>query len=194
MSRFTASLLLLFFVVASIAWAEPPGDEISPEKGAEMTDEEFDAFVDSAVEELSEKQERFIADTGLGSFARWNYDQKTGLLEFFDERDAKVLEMDVVQIGSYSHKSETWIWGWANKWVLPREREKAEPLRELAAITNFPMFAVEHAFELGHESNATSLAAVSVRHLGALGFYRAPTRGGELITYLAVLDFRWVQP
>lgn len=39
----------------------------------------------------------------------WNVDMQTGMISFGD------IEMEIQIIGSYSHHSKTWLWGWANK-------------------------------------------------------------------------------
>lgn len=156
------------------------------QKRAEMTDEEFVQFVDSAVAELGEKQERLKAEYGIGSHARWHFDQETEKLDFFDEQDRKVLEMDVIDIGSWASNSKTWMWAWANVTVLPSLRMKAERLKELDSVTGVEIFSEEAAFPLEDEGLAWSLAAMSVRHLNALGVYRAPSSARPLVTFLAI--------
>lgn len=156
------------------------------QKRAEMTDEEFVQFVDSAVAELGEKQERLKVEYGLSSHARWHFDQETAKLAFFDEQDRKVLEADVIDIGSWASNSNTWKWAWANVTVLPGLRTKAEPLKELSTVTGVGIFSEEAAFPLEDESMAWSLAAMSVRHLDALGVYRAPSSARPLVSFLAI--------
>ncbi|MGH9905341.1 MAG: hypothetical protein ACRD8U_07130 [Pyrinomonadaceae bacterium] len=52
-----------------------------------MTDDEFEAFVDTAYEELREKQDLLMEGYRLGTFSRWWFEQPTEKLQFFDEAD-----------------------------------------------------------------------------------------------------------
>ena len=151
-----------------------------------MTDEEFETFLSSAYEELAHKQNFLVERYGFGTRKRWWFDQTTEELQLFDDADNVVIEADVIEIGTYSPKSNTWKWAWANKSLLPGLRKKAEPLKELQDITGREIFGYEDAFEIQDESMAWELAAFAVRHLGALGCYRAPSDGPTL--FLAIIN------
>lgn len=140
-----------------------------------MTDEEFDAFAQAASAELEAKQDALIKEYGIGSYPRWLFDQETEKLQFFDEKDRPVLEADVLQIGSYSPKSNSWMWGWANSTVLLGLRQKAERIKELEGLTGVGLFGAEHAFQVDDEAMAWDLTAFTVKHLGLIGCYRAPS-------------------
>ncbi len=159
-----------------------------------MTDSEFEAFVASANEELRQKQDMLQADYGLGNYSRWWFEQATAKLQFFDEADNLAVEADIVDIGSYSEKSNTWRWAWGNSSVLPHMRHNSEPLRELEAITGTELFGYQHAFEIADESMAWELAAMSVQHLDAIGCYRAPSSNGGPTMFLAITSIRKISP
>lgn len=150
-----------------------------------MSDEEFEAFLSSATEELSKKQDSLKEQYGLGTWSRWWFDQRTETLQFFDEADNLVIEADVVDIGSYSPKSNTWKWAWGNTSLLPGLRKKAEPLKELEDITGFEIFGYEHTFEIEDEVMAWEFVAISVKHLRAIGCYKAPSADGPTL-FLAI--------
>lgn len=152
-----------------------------------MTDEEFEAFLSSATQELRRKQDSLMEQYALGTPGRWWFDQRTETLQFFDEADNLVIEADVLEIGSYSSKSNTWKWGWGNTSLLPELRKKAEPLKELEDLTGLEIFGYEHTFEIEDEVMAWELAAISVKHLGALGCYKAPVDDGPTL-FLAITN------
>lgn len=158
-----------------------------------MTDDEFSSFLSSAMDELRVKQQQLTDHHGLGKFSRWWFDQETETLEFFDNNDAKALEASVIDIGSYASDSNTWKWAWANDSVLEPLREKASSLRALADLTGMDIFANEDAVEIDGMPMAWELAAVSVRHLGALGVYRAPSSRKPLASFLAIMSVRKAQ-
>lgn len=158
-----------------------------------MTDEEFERFLKSALDELWEKQERLQTDHGFGSFSRWYFDQATEQLELFDEADKKVAVADVIDIGSYAANSSTWKWAWSNESVLPGLRKRAEVLKELEAQTGVALFASEAAASIENEPMAWEIAALCVRHLNALGVYRAPSSSRPLFSFLALMNINRVQ-
>ena len=80
-----------------------------------MTDEEFETFLSSAYEELAHKQNFLVERYGFGTRKRWWFDQTTEELQLFDDADNVVIEADVIEIGTYSPKSNTWKWAWANR-------------------------------------------------------------------------------
>lgn len=157
-----------------------------------MNDEQFEAFLADANQELAAKQETLMQEYGLGKYRRWRWQQETGVLQFFDAGDHFVLEADSIDIGSYAAKSHTWMWAWANNSILPWLRQKAEKLKELRQITAMDLFAKDHAFTLDDESMAWELTAMSVKHLKAVGCYRAPSSTGGPTTFLAILNLRKV--
>ena len=159
---------------------------------SQMSDKEFKAFLEEAISELNDKQETLINNEGLGNYARWWFNQHAESLLFFDEQDELRMEADVVHIGSFSHRSNTWLWSWANVSILPNLREKAEKLQGLKAITGFDLFGEANSFEVD-ESTAWELTAISVKHLQARGCYRTPSCDGNHYSFLAIMDARSVQ-
>jgi hypothetical protein len=159
-----------------------------------MDDEQFQAFLDSAVEELDRKDALLRETYSLGSLGRWWFDQSTQTVQFFDKDDRLVVEADAIAIGSFAPESGSWRWAWANESALPEMRERSEPVRELAQATGIDIFDAGHAFEIDGEDMAWELVAMSVRHLGAVGAYRMPSEGRPLFTYLALMDVRHVTP
>ena len=89
-----------------------------------------------------------------------------------------LLEANVIDIGSFSPRSKTWKWAWSNDSVLPSLREKATKLKELEAVTGFPIFGSEEPFEID-EHMAWELAALAVKHFGAKACYRAPSSSAD---------------
>lgn len=156
-----------------------------------MDQGQWEAFCDCAVQELREKQKRLSNDHGIGGFARWWFDQGTASLQFFDGKGRLGLEASIIDIGSYSPPSGTWKWAWCNDSVLPVLQKAASPLRELCAITGMPIFHQERPFKID-EPGAWELAAIAVRHLGAIGCYRAPSSGDGPTCFLAIMSIRSV--
>jgi len=158
-----------------------------------MTEQEFNHFLTSALDELWEKQEKLESEHGFGTFSRWFYDQATEMLELFDENDKKVVIAEVINIGSFASNSNTWKWAWSNESVLPNLRKKSETLKTLGAITGLGLFTDESAIAIENEDMAWEIAAMSVRQLGAKGIYRAPSSSKLLSSFLALTSITRVQ-
>jgi hypothetical protein len=151
-----------------------------------MTDAEFDRFVAESMEALERKQAEIGERFGLGSWARWDYDLSTERLRFSDADGECRVEATAIEVGSFSTKSNTWKWAWANQSIPERSRAKSVRLRELFDTTGFEVFQLE-AFE-ADEQMAWELAAMAVAHLSALGCYRGPA--GHLHVFLAIESIR----
>jgi len=157
-----------------------------------MDDAQFDAFLERAVQELKDKQAFLQTRYKLGEFARWWYEQEKQTIQFFDRADQLGLEIEFIDIGSYSEKRRSWKWAWANDYVLPALRERALPLRELEAVTGMEIFGRKDAFEIDGEAMAWELAAMAVKHLSALGCYRSPSSKGNLFSFFALMKVHTV--
>jgi len=154
-------------------------------RAGSLTDEEFQAFVDGSVAELDAKQQALTASWGLGTFGRFLFDQPTATLSFLDPDGNVRVIASVVPIGSHRRESEMWTWGWAIDGLLEPLREVAGALRSLSTTTGFPVFE-SPAFEVDPQM-PWELAAMSVRHLGALGCYRVPASASDLYLALTVV-------
>ena len=150
-----------------------------------MTDEQFDAFVEQAVAALEKKQDGLTKDYGLGKHKSFWFDQTSSLLQFKGDAGNSEVEVVVTPIGSFSTKSNTWQWAWANQSFVEPLRIKAEDLKQLGELTGFDIFQ-KPTFK-ADEQMAWELAAMSVHQLNALGCYRAPTDNAFL--FLAIEKF-----
>ena len=156
-----------------------------------MTEEEFEIFIAEAMQELQEKQEYLKSRYNLGTYSRWWFEQATSILQFYNENDDLGLEVDVIDIGSYSPESSTWLWAWANVSVLPELRQKSGMLKELSEVTGYDLFENYHTFRID-EDMAWEMAALSVKQLNAKGCYRAPASTGKNHSFLAMMEIRLI--
>jgi len=159
----------------------------SPVLPGEMDDNDFALFADSAVKELDQKLKSLETRYKFDLSARWSVDLGAATLKFFDQNDKLHLTCDVIEIGSYAPPTQTWKWGWSNDSVPPKMREQALPLKQLQRIAGKDYFGSEDPFS-ADEVMARQLAAISVRHLSALGCYRARIHDGRLFVFLAYVN------
>ena len=151
-----------------------------------MNDDEFDSFLTSANAELKTKQELLTKTYGFGSHKRWMLENDDkAKLQFFDANDTLVIEADIIDIGSYSPSAKTWKWAWAYETIKPSLKAQSLRIKELEDITDLIVFAEEKAFE-ADEYFAWELAAMSVKHLQALGCYRAYSSARNVNMFFAI--------
>jgi hypothetical protein len=151
-----------------------------------MSDDEFDAFIADANQAFERKQADLTRRFGLGSHARWDYDQLTELLRFSDASGQVLVEASAIAIGSFSGMSKTWKWAWSNQSVPEPARSRSARLRGLFETTGMEVFR-KGSFAADEEM-AWELAAMCVAHLSAQGCYRGPA--GHLHVFLAIESIR----
>lgn len=147
-----------------------------------MTDDEFDEFVATSVEQLEQKQRVIKAAYGLGDWKDYWFEQTTAKLQFKDASGKVRVEASVVPIGSFSDKSNTWLWCWANKSIVDAARSQSARIKELFVLTGFELF--RNSGCEADEAMAWEMSAMAVRQLNAVGCYRIPTGTSKL--FLAI--------
>lgn len=155
-----------------------------------MSDEEFERFLRETMTSFLDKQAKLDTSYGVSAHSRWHYDQATEKLELFDAADRMVVEAKVIDLGSYSPRSVTWKWAWANEHVVEGLRTKAEPLKKLTDVTGLQLFSVDSAFKVDGEKMAWELAGICVHHLGAIGAYKASSADTPSHTFLAITSIK----
>ncbi|ABK84340.1 TPA: DUF6882 domain-containing protein [Bacillus cereus] len=148
-----------------------------------MTNEQFESYLDMCYDKLESKQQKFISDYNIDNFDEYWYDQDQCILQFKNNGQIS-LEFSVVFIGSWSGKSNSWIWSWANENVADYARIKSNRLKDLQKITGDEIF-VNSLFECDQET-AYELAAFSIEYLDAEGVYIAPGERSDV--FMAVMS------
>jgi hypothetical protein len=118
-------------------------------------------------------------------FQRAGNSTSTGAtLKLHDKENNLSFSCNVMEIGTFAPETRTWLWAWSNKWLPPKLKERALPLKELQEITGREFFGLDVPFS-ADQAMAWQLAAVSIRHLSSLGCFKAPLKDGRLHAFLA---------
>lgn len=147
-----------------------------------MTEAQFEEFLERCVADAQQKNDVLDAEYGLNSFARWDDDGDCEVLVFSNPGQPDILEAKRTAVGSYSLRTQTWLWAWANESLTDAAREKASQLRRLAERTGMRVFSDPHI--PCDEDLAWELVAAAVDELGSLGCYREPV--GYLWIFVAI--------
>jgi hypothetical protein len=151
-----------------------------------MNDAEFEVFLTSANEELKTKQEELTKRYGFGTHKRWMFENDKAKLQFFNHDNKLVIEADIIDIGSYSPAASTWKWAWAYESITPALKQQSLRVKELEEITDLVVFGEDKAFD-ADEYLAWELAAMAIKHLNALGCYRAFSSARNVNMFFAIM-------
>ncbi len=147
-----------------------------------MTPEQADEFVQQA---RAETQERISAATrrfDLGKWKRYTVDLPTALIQFHDAQDVLRVQARIEVAGTWSGKSESWLWPWHNDSL---------PLAAYPHMARVRQFGVDNA--LPHlidpvkpcdEGLAWTFTSVASRLLDAQCVYRVPGEHSHMFLLL----------
>ncbi|MGX5858693.1 DUF6882 domain-containing protein [Dyadobacter jiangsuensis] len=147
----------------------------------EITD--YNAFADDCIEELKALQDGFAKTFDI-AYADWFYNQATGLLTL--STDGTELNFKYFQVGSFSPKSETWMWSWHNENTLENVKKATRLIRDFGKRFNFVKLT-EGQFP-SDEFEAWEFAAIATKLASGIGVYR-PVDTDGLQIFLVLTEF-----
>jgi hypothetical protein len=136
-----------------------------------MSDDEFDAYLAAAQDELDRKQQHLKTVYGLGTHQAFAVDYVSGTLDFI-ANEVPVVRASILPVATHNPEKGSLKWGWANQQLPDTVRADARRVSGLYDITGFDMFRNE-ALEC-EESMAWEVAALACKLLDAEGVYRVP--------------------
>lgn len=145
---------------------------------------QFNALLNEALAEMNALNQRAIEHHGFGTFDRWDLTQEEGILRFSDEAGRVRISSPVTLAGTYSLNTHSFMWGWANKSLLPHLTA------DLARVRNF---GTENSYTdltastlQCNEAEAWAMAAIALKIIGGEGVYRGPSGSGY--TFIIMKD------
>jgi uncharacterized protein YjbI with pentapeptide repeats len=138
-----------------------------------MNDCEYQAFAQDCLARVDSRRQE---TTELFLAQGRHIDAERGIIQF-RYGDETMAEADAVVAGSWSQKSNSWRWSWANDSLPAKMRFAATRLKDLATMTGRPQFASEDAFQI-ECGGPDELAAIACRHLGGIGIWKEPVQEG----------------
>ena len=146
---------------------------------------QWDTFVAECCNDLATKNEELWEKFSLASYKRWDWDQDSAEIVFSNDGVPGVIAR-IAFVGSFSNKSASWLWAWANFNLLDAIREPTIAVRDFGEQRNFvPLTTPKWP---ATEEDGWHMAAVAARVLGAQGVYRTPADYG--FTFMVLHDVR----
>lgn len=147
--------------------------------------EQWRSFVSMCCTELQEKNSAISKEYLLGKHKRYDWDQANGELVFSNDGvPAVIAKIDF--IGSFSTKSGTWLWAWANFSLLENIRQQVEMVRDFGVAQGFPWLTT--AKWIAEEADGWDMSAIAAHILRAKGVYRSPHDSGS--TFMVIRELR----
>jgi Histone H1-like nucleoprotein HC2 len=155
--------------------------KVSPKREVERISFDHEAFVSSARKLLVTALERGQKEFGMGSYETFNVDQKKALMSFSSAGKVRLTARAQI-VGSHSKETDTWLWSWANKSVLPVMRRRMDEVRAFGAANKLDKLT-DMTWPAG-EVDAWAMTAIAAAILDAECAYRVPTKTGGVFLLL----------
>jgi hypothetical protein len=147
---------------------------------------EFGKLIEQSTEYLRACNEKASRQFGIGDYARYEYDLFQNEIWWSDTSGPKVRGRLTI-VGSFSSKSETWLWAWANPHFKDVEIGPINKVREFGEHEEITKLT-ESKWD-ADEVDGWEMTSISGRLLEAQGAYRSPSESGELFMLYDHLEF-----
>jgi hypothetical protein len=144
--------------------------------------ENFDDFLIQTNARLKSEQELFMAKFNIGRYDSWYYDQPSGVFTF--SNDIEKLFFKFQSIGTFSKKSNTWLWSWANNNTYPNVRIDSEKIKDFGHKNNY-LKLIESKWD-ADEIDGWEMLSIASWILKPIGVYRIPTE--SLLMYVIITE------
>ena len=125
----------------------------------------------------------FRARHDLGRFDWYDWEDGTRRLLLKKRSTGERLAATIQVVGSFSHKSHTWLWTWGHGDVAEPEKRRLRCIRSYGEEQHLLKLAVPHW--PGTERDAWDMTAIASIFVASEGSYRLPHPNGH--NYLLVL-------
>lgn len=139
-------------------------------------------FANKSTEAFKKVQNTFMKSFKIDDYANWYYNQATELLTFSTGDDQ--INFRYVPIGTYSEKTETWMWSWQNSDSIESTKKETLAIRNFGENNQYDKLTKGH-FE-SDKYDGWEFVAISNKLLGGIGGYRV--KSDHLEIYMLVKE------
>jgi hypothetical protein len=161
-------------------------DQAKERNRIKLSDEEFESLIQDAYEYLNNQIRECKTEFKILNYERFDYDNETGEIIFSDHGIPKVIA-EYQNVGSFSTKTNTWLWAWANDSITEDTRELAQIVRGFGETHGIEKLTTAH-WE-AEEVDGWEMTALTAKLTEAMGAYRAPV--DHLFIFMIFTDVRW---
>lgn len=155
------------------------------------SEEEYGALAQRAFERSSARQETAKQLwPQLETAKHWHFESRSRLIRFYDDVKGPALLADLTVVGSFSTRTNTWLWVWDNSNYSDAARAVVAPLRVFGEVRGIDKF--REASWPGEEVDAWEATQIAAELLDAAAVYRAPFE--HLLVFMLLNNFRVLYP
>jgi hypothetical protein len=147
---------------------------------------EYEHYVHEACADLQRRQDKLIEEYQISTWERYDWNQDKQELVFSQQGQPKVIAK-IQFVGSFSNRSNTWRWAWANDTVVPGMKQDVILVKAFGEQRGWKRLVTPQWN--ADEQDGWDMTAVAVRLLNAKGAYRTPDEDG--LTFMIIKDIRW---
>lgn len=152
----------------------------------ESSETEYEQYLEEAYAQLQLRQDKLIQEYRLSTWERFDWNQDSQELVFSDQGQPKVIAK-IQFVGSFSNRSNTWRWAWANDSVVPGMKQDVARVKALGEQRGWKRLVTPQWD--ADEQDGWNMTAVAAHVLDAQGAYRTPDEDG--FTFMIIKDIRW---
>ena len=128
----------------------------------------YEKYAAKQCAKLTKIQDSFRDQYSINDYAEWFYNEASETLRLYSED--KEIYFKYIPVGTFSLKSNTWMWSWANKSTLEPCRFKTLEIKEFGQKRNYKSLINPHFS--GDEYTGWELTSIAFNLLGGIGTYR----------------------
>jgi len=134
---------------------------------------DFEELKDQCNQDLYDLQTEFRKIYNIDSYEHWFFEHAKRAFHFQSD-DGRNLYFDYVDIGSFSTKTNSWLWSWENDSTPPHVTKGLDKVRAFGKQHGYDSLT-EGYLEDADEYTGWGFTAVAARLLNAIGSYRVPS-------------------
>lgn len=151
-----------------------------------VSDAEYAAFAHAAHLWCERRQADARVRWAFDRTKKWFCDQDAGVIRLFDSEEGVAVVADIDVVGSWSTRSQSWLWSWGNDGYGWPERRRIEPVAVFGEVRGIKKLAEAHW--QADEIDGWEVTQMAAYLLGAEAVYRAPMN--HLHVFMLLRNFR----
>jgi hypothetical protein len=129
-------------------------------------------FVSEASSVFLSAHDAFKESHKLESYAHWFYNQSTGLLRLYNTESDEIY-FKYLPIGTYSTKSNTWMWAWHNESSVEQNKHQTLTIKEFGEAHGYEKLST--GYFKSDEIDGWDFIGIAFKLFGGLCGYRTNT-------------------
>jgi len=143
---------------------------------------DYEQFAGEKCHELMRIQEEFKEKFGIDHYEHWTYDAELELLRLYND-DNDQLYLKYTPVGTFSLKSETWMWSWFNEHSIEPSKDNVLAVKDFGIEKDYSKL-IDGTFP-ADEYDCWEFAAIAFDILDGMGLYRVATE--KLHIYMLII-------